>query len=244
MEESDSTPRMTVWEHIRELRGVLIWCLAFLVIGVGITAFFAEWILDVLLLPLENLEAQVKLHTFSPPEIIVIYLKISLIGGIIISSPFLMWSIMSFVMPGLTRREQRMIVPAGMAGLFLFLMGVLFTYYVVLPVSLKFLWEFNLAFDVAPLWRINYYLSFVLSLCLVFGLTFELPLVVTILAQMGIASPAFLRQKRPYVIVALVSLSALLTPPDVITQLLMSIPVWLLFELSILLAVLVYPYEH
>lgn len=245
-EEPAQTDRakMTVWEHISELRGVLIWCGLFLAIGVGVTAVFAQPIFRILLAPLRDIQGDVVLHTFSPPEVVVIYLKLSFVGGLVLSSPFLLWFILGFVIPGLKKREKRMILPAGAAGLFLFLLGVLFTYYIVLPVSLEFLWEFNRHFGLTPQWRINYYLSFVLGLCAVFGLTFELPLVVTILAQIGIASPEFLRQKRSYVIVALVILSALLTPPDVITQLMMTIPVWLLYELSILLAGLVYPYEH
>lgn len=235
---------MTVWGHIRELRGVLIWCLVFLAGGIGATAVYARYIFELLLDPLRRIQGDVVLHTFSPPEVVVIYLKLSFFGGLVVSSPFLLWFILGFVMPGLTKREKRMILPAGVAGLVLFFLGVLFTYFVVLPVSLKFLWEFNQYFGLTPQWRINYYLSFVLGLCGVFGLTFELPLVVTILAQLGIASPEFLRQKRSYVIVGLVILSALLTPPDVITQLMMALPVWLLYESSILLAGLVYPYEH
>lgn len=243
MSNAGTESTMTFWEHLRELRGVLIWCVVFLVIGVGVTALFARTIFDLLLLPLQDI-GEVRLHTFSPPEIIVIYLKISFFGGLILSSPFLLWSILGFVIPGLKERERRMILPAGAAGLFLFLLGILFTYYVVLPVSLQFLWEFNMSFDITPQWRINYYLSFVLGLCAIFGLTFELPLVITILAQIGVASPAFLRHKRPHVIVGLVVLSALVTPPDVITQVLMAVPLWLLYEISILLAALVYPHDH
>lgn len=235
--------KMSVWEHIRELRGVIIWCTIFLVLGVGVTAVFARRIFDLLLVPLQEI-GEVKLHTFSPPEIFVMYLKVSFVGGLVLSSPFLLWSILSFVMPGLTKQERRMILPAGIAGLFLFLLGVLFTYFVVLPVSLHFLWNFNLAFGITPQWRINYYLSFVLGLCAIFGITFELPLVITLLAQIGVASPEFLRQKRPHVIVGLVALSALVTPPDIVTQLLMAGPLWLLYEISILLANLVYPGDH
>lgn len=236
--------KMSVWEHIRELRGVLIWCLIFWVLGVGIVAVFSSTIFHLLLRPIRYLDVSVQLHTFSPPEIVVIYLKISLIGGIILSSPFWLWSVLSFVLPGLTRREERMLLPAGAAGLFLFVLGVLFTYFIVLPITLEFLWEFNESFNISPQWRINYYLSFVIGLCAVFGLMFELPLLVTILAQLGLASPAFLRHQRPYVIVGIVALSALLTPPDVVTQLLLSAPLWLLYELSIFLAVLVYPHDH
>jgi sec-independent protein translocase protein TatC len=243
-EPEDPQRRMTVWEHLRELRGILIWCVVFLVIGVGTTALFAGRIFDLLLVPLRSTVGSVELHTFGPAEIVVIYLKISFLGGLILSSPFLLWGLLSFVIPGLTDREQRMILPATIAGMFLFLMGILFAYYVVLPISLKFLWEFNLNFNITPQWRIDNYLSFVLRLCGVFGLMFELPLVITMLAQIGVASPAFLRQKRSYVIVGLVTLSAILTPPDVITQLLMTIPLYLLYEVSILLATLVYPYEH
>jgi sec-independent protein translocase protein TatC len=243
MDFTDEEKKMTIWEHLQELRGVLIWCLLFLAIGVGVTAVFAHRIFDLLLLPLQRIE-EVKLHTFSPPEIIVIYLKLSLVGGLVLSSPFLLWFILRFVMPGLREREQRMILPASLAGLFLFILGVLFTYFVVLPISLEFLWNFNTAFDITPQWRINYYLSFVLGLCAIFGITFELPLIITLLAQIGVASPEFLRQKRPHVIVGLVALSALVTPPDVITQILMAGPLWLLYEISILLASLVYPGDH
>ncbi|MFB6345333.1 MAG: twin-arginine translocase subunit TatC [bacterium] len=235
---------MTVWEHIRELRGVLIWCFVFLGLGVGATAVYARRIFFLLVEPLRKYQGDVVLHTFSPPEVVVIYLKLSFVGGLILSSPFLLWFILQFVLPGLTKTEKRMILPAGAAGLLLFALGVLFTYLVVLPVSLRFLWNFNEYFGLTPQWRINYYLSFVLGLCAVFGLTFELPLVVTVLARIGIASPAFLRQKRGYFIVVLVIGAALLTPPDVITQLMMVIPVWLLYEISIFLAALVYTHEH
>ncbi len=240
----DPERTMTVWEHLRELRGVIIWCLVFLVLGVGVTAVFAVRIFNILLVPLKSTVGEVQLHTFGPPEIVVIYLKISLLGGLVLSSPFWLWGVLSFVVPGLTDREQRMILPAGGAGLFLFLTGVLFTYYIVLPVALRFLWEFNKTFEVNPVWRIDNYINFVLRLCGGFGLMFELPLVITLLAQIGIASPEFLRQKRAYVIVSLLGLSALLTPPDVITQLLMTLPLYCLYEMSILLAKLVYPYDH
>lgn len=246
MEETktlDST-RMTVWEHLRELRSVLIWVLVFATVGVALTAIMADDILYFLLRPLDGIPAEVSLHTFSPPEIIVIYLKISLLGGLILSSPFWLWAVLQFVIPGLNVREKRMLLPVTGAGLILFLCGILFTYFVVLPVSLEFLWTMNQSFAVTPHWRLNHYLSFVLTLSCVFGIAFELPLVVTVLAQLGIASPEFLRQKRPHVIVALVVGAALLTPPDVVTQLLLSLPLWLLYEISILMAMLLYPYEH
>lgn len=235
---------MTVWEHLRELRSVVIGCLLFMGAGIAVTAYFGRPIFKLLLKPLKDITGEVSLYTFSPPEVIILYLKLSLIGGLVLSSPFLLGLIIQFVMPGLKEKERKLIIPAGFFGITLFLSGVLFTYYLVLPITLDFLLEFNKSFGLNPQWRINYYLNFVITLCSVFGIAFELPLVVTILARLGIASPEFLRQKRSYVIVGLVVTSALLTPPDVITQLLLTVPLWILYELSILLARVVYPYEH
>lgn len=232
---------MTIWGHFRELRSVLIWCTGFLAAGVAVTAYFARWIFNVLLFPLQGIQTGIQLYSFSPPEIIILYLKITLAGGFVLSSPFLLWQVLGFVLPGLKSRERAMLLPAGIAGLGLFLVGVLFAYAVVLPVALKFLWQFNLNWGIEPQWRINYYVSFVLALCLAFGVSFELPLVVTILARLGIASPPFLRQYRGYVIVGLFTVAAVLTPPDVITQLLLALPLWLLYEVSIVMAGLVYP---
>lgn len=232
---------MTVWEHFGELRSVLLWSVGFLAAGVVVAAVFAKWIFQFLLRPLSGIQGEILLYTFSPPEVIILYLKITLVGGAVLSSPLLLWKFLGFVLPGLKKRERRMIFPASLAGGVLFLVGAVFAYLVVLPVALQFLWAFNLAWGLEPHWRINHYVSFVLALCVSFGLSFELPLVVTVLARFGLASPAFLRHYRGYVIVGLFSMAALLTPPDVITQLLLALPLWLLYELSILLAGLVYP---
>lgn len=241
-ETDDDATTMTVGEHLGELRSVLIWSVGFLVGGVVVAAVFARRIFRLLLHPLSGIQAEeMILYTFSPPEVIILYLKITLVGGFVLSSPLLLWKFLGFVLPGLRERERAMILPASLAGGFLFLVGVTFAYLVVLPVALRFLWTFNLAWGLEPHWRINHYVSFVLALCVAFGFSFELPLVVTILARMGLASPAFLRQYRGYVIVGLFSLAALLTPPDVITQLLLALPLWLLYEISIVMAGLVYP---
>jgi len=232
---------MTLGEHFGALRSALLWSVGFLIGGVALAAYFAEWIFRVLLLPLRSVRGEVLLYTFSPPEIIILYLKITLVGGLVVSSPLLLWKMLGFVLPGLTTRERAMILPATLAGAVLFMIGVVFAYLVVLPVALQFLWHFNFAWGLEPHWRINHYVSFVLALCVSFGFSFELPLVVTVLARLGIASPAFLRQYRGWVIVGLFTVAALLTPPDVITQLLLALPLWLLYELSILMAGVVYP---
>jgi len=240
----DDEARMTVWEHIDELRSVLIYSTIYGVIGIAGVAVFARRLYQVIIAPLESLQDQTQLYTYSPPEAFVIYLKISLIGGLILASPFILWQALKFILPGLKPSEKRWILPVFLVGFLLFSTGVIFGHYLVIPLALDFLWEFNKYWGLEPLWRVGNYINFVLALYAVFGIFFEMPLVVTIFARLGVASPEFLRQKRKYAIISLVAGSAILTPPDVITQVLLAIPLWILYEISILMAVLVYPHER
>lgn len=232
---------MSIWGHIGELRSVLLRSLASLAIGVVGISFWARPLYDLIVKPLHDYQPDAQLVTHSPPEAFVVYLKISLLGGFVLVSPFILWQVLNFVLPGLKPAEKRWAVPGLLIGLLLFCSGVVFAYTLVVPLALRFLWEFNAYLGMEPFWRVGFYINFILSLFAVFGVMFELPLVVTIFARLGVASPEFLRQKRKYAIVGLVGLSAVITPPDVITQILLAVPLILLYEVSILLAKLVYP---
>ncbi|MFB6355424.1 MAG: twin-arginine translocase subunit TatC [bacterium] len=245
MERADFTEaRMSVWDHLDELRSTLIWSLSWWAGGTLFTAIFARRLFQWLLRPLHQVSADLTLHTFSPPEAFITYLKITLIGGFVLASPMVVFHLLQFVIPGLKPVEKKQVLPVVFSGFLLFAVGVLFAYYLVVPLALDFLWEFNQSWQLEPRWRLGYYLSFVMSLCLVFGAAFELPLVITVLARIGLASPAFLRHQRKYVVVGLFAASAIITPPDVITQVLLAVPMWLLYEISILMAWMVYPGDH
>jgi sec-independent protein translocase protein TatC len=242
--EGGGGKRMSVWEHISELRQVLIRSLLAVAIGLVAVSIYARTLYEYLLRPLRTMVGEDTLYTHSPPEAFVIYLKIALAGALVLASPIILREILRFVTPGLKPAEKRWILPVLIGGMLLFVLGALFSYFVVVPLALEFLWEFNQDWGMEPLWRAGYYLNFILALFFVFGIAFELPLVVTVLARIGIASPEFLRQQRKYAIVGLVALGAVLTPPDVITQILLALPLWILYEISILMAVLVYPHDH
>lgn len=232
---------MSIWSHIEELRYVIVYSLVFVGIGVIGVSIFAHDLYLLLLEPLKDFQSDAQLVTHSPPEAFVIYLKISLLGGLVLASPFIIWQVLKFITPGLKPAEKRWAIPGLLVGLILFAAGVVFAHLLVVPLALRFLWDFNISWGIQPLWRVQYYFSFILTLFAVFGSMFELPLLVTIFARLGVASPEFLRQKRKYAIVILVGLSAVLTPPDLVTQILLSLPMWVLYEISILLAQLVYP---
>lgn len=236
--------RMSFWDHLGELRGVLIRSLVALIPGLAVTTYWSRTIFDWLVRPLARVQDATPLYTFSPPEAIFLYLKITILGAIVLSSPYWIVEVIRFVSPALRDHERRMLYPAGVGGLVLFLTGIGFAYYLVMPLALEFLWEFNQFWGLEPHWRIDYYMDFALMVLLVFGVAFELPLLVTILARVGVASPAFLRQYRPHAIVLFVALSAIITPPDLITQLFLAGPLWLLYEISIVLARYVYPDQH
>jgi len=237
----ESERRMSIWSHIEELRSVIVYSLVFVGIGVLGVSVFAHDLYILLLQPLKDFQPDAQLVTHSPPEAFVIYLKIALLGGLVLASPFVIWQILRFITPGLKSAEKRWTIPGLVVGLILFAGGVLFAHVLVVPLALRFLWNFNVNWGIEPLWRVQYYFSFILTLFAVFGSMFELPLLVTIFARLGVASPEFLRQKRKYAIVLLVGLAAVLTPPDVVTQILLSVPLWILYEISILLAKLAYP---
>ncbi len=235
---------MAFWDHVGELRGMLIRSGLATIPALAVVIYFSRTIFDWLLLPLQRIQESTPLYTFSPPEAIFLYLKITFVGALILSSPYWLGELVRFIQPALKRGERRLLYPVGTAGLGLFVAGLSFAYFVVLPLALKYLWEFNRFWGLEPHWRIEYYIDFALIILVVFGAAFELPLVLTVLARMGIASPAYLRHLRPYAVVAFVGFAALLTPPDVITQIMLAGPLWLLYEASIWLAVLVYPDEH
>jgi len=162
-------------------------------------------------------------------------LKVTLMGGFLVALPYVLYQAWAFVAPGLYQHEKRLAVPVIVSSFFFFLVGMAFAYFVVFPVAFGFFVGYTPP-GVQMMTDIDKYLSFVLTMFLAFGLTFETPVVVVVLVRMGVVSLEKLKAARGYVIVGAFVIGAIFTPPDVISQLLLAIPLWLLYEVGLFLA--------
>ncbi len=176
------------------------------------------------------------MEVFQPYEALVLTLKLAFFAGLVLSFPLVTFFIAQFVLPGLRQVEKQVIFPSLFVGFFLFLLGAFFAFRVGLPLALDFLAQYTLERGIEPGWRIGYYIKFVTQVTLVFGLAFELPVVVMSLVSLGLLTYRTMRDSRAYAIVILMVLSAFLTPPDPMTLLLLSVPLVLLYEICIWLA--------
>ncbi|MEO0446226.1 MAG: twin-arginine translocase subunit TatC [Verrucomicrobiota bacterium] len=176
--------------------------------------------------------------TFQPAEGLVLVFKLVFFAGIILTIPFLIIFIMEFVLPGLRQAEKKAVFPALFGAVVLFLVGGAFAFRVGLPFALRFLTEWNYDHGMMPEWRIGYYMTFVTQVTLVFGLAFQLPVIVLVLVKLELLTYRSMRDSRSYAIVILLCIAALITPPDPITLLLLGGPLILLYEICIGLAYL------
>ncbi|HYR01051.1 MAG TPA: twin-arginine translocase subunit TatC, partial [Casimicrobiaceae bacterium] len=162
-------------------------------------------------------------------------LKVTLVVALLIALPYVLWQAWAFVAPGLYQHERRLALPVIVSSFLCFVAGMAFAYFVVFPIAFKFFASYAPE-GVTMMTDIDKYLSFVLTMFIAFGVTFETPVVVIVLVRFGIVPLAKLRAMRPYMIVGAFVVGAVFTPPDVVSQLLLAVPLWLLFELGLLLA--------
>jgi sec-independent protein translocase protein TatC len=167
------------------------------------------------------------------PEAFFTYLKVSFLAGLLLASPVILYQFWMFVAPGLYQRERRVLLPIVFLSTLFFLGGALFGYFVVFPWGFQFFLGFATE-TIRPLPSMREYLSFSAKLLLAFGIVFEMPLVLTAMARLGIVSVGFLKKNRKYAILLFFTGAAILTPPDVITQIMMALPLMLLYEVSII----------
>ncbi len=176
------------------------------------------------------------MEVFQPYEALVLTLKLAFFAGLVLSFPLVMFFVAQFVLPGLRQVEKKVVFPSLGVGFVLFLVGATFAFCVGLPLALDFLAQYTLERRIEPGWRIGYYIKFVTQVTLVFGLAFELPVVVMALVKLDLLTYRTMRDSRAYAIVILMVLSAFLTPPDPMTLMLLSVPLVLLYEVCIWLA--------
>lgn len=224
---------MTVLEHLSELRKRFI-------ISAG--AFLAASIISFTRIDLVRRFITAPLGDFkliylSPPEALTANLRLAFVAGAALASPLLIWQLAAFLSPAFTRREKRFFFFIVFGICFLFAAGVVFAYSVVFPFTLHFFLQFASA-DLEPRFTISEYISFALSLHIAFGLVFQLPLLSWALGRMGVVSAKFLRRNRKYAILVMLVIAAIITPPDVISQIIMVVPLLLLYEIGVIMVVI------
>lgn len=231
--------RLTLAGHLEELRRRLGIALAALLIGVGVSLSRVEWIVQWLRRPAGELLP--PFAYFSPVEPLLAYVRVAVLGGLALAMPAILLQLWGFVRPGLSTRERSLGLTFIGWGSVQFLAGAAFAYYGLLPVSLRVLLGIGRDF-LEPVLSIDRYLAFVTALLFWCGIVFELPVVLWVLARIGIVTPAWLAHQRPYAILILVIIAAVVTPTtDPVSLFLMAGPLVLLYELSILLARLAVP---
>jgi|GEM_PF-29186 len=223
---------MPFLDHLEELRWRLIKSIAAIFVGAIIVYFFGEYVLHLLVRPYKNVAESTTLIFLQPTGGFMIYLEIGLFGGIVLALPIIFYQLWLFIAPGLYERERSWVLAIIFVSTLSFMIGALFAYFVMIPIALKFLLTFESELLSASL-TIQEYLSFVLTLLFVAGMIFEMPLVAFFLTKIGLLTPKFMREKRRYGIVIILILAAILTPPDLMTQLLLAVPLILLYEISI-----------
>ena len=224
---------MTVIEHLEELRRVLIISFIALAVGAVIGFLVSGFVLDLVLHPIRSVIGNSKLYVTAPVDKFLLYFKLGFFTGFILASPVILWQVWTFVAPGLHRNERRFAVGFVGSAVLLFVMGILFAFF-AMPIALRFLIGFGTA-DISYLPLVNNYINFVLLLIVIFGITFELPLAMTMLGLAGIVSRQLLTRNRFKFWLGIFAGSNIVTPgADPVTPMLLCIPLIILFEIGIL----------
>ncbi|MFW6415407.1 MAG: twin-arginine translocase subunit TatC [Thermodesulfobacteriota bacterium] len=229
---------MGLIEHLEDLRSKLMKAIIAAFLGMLACFVFSEKLFDWLMLPLYRAlpEGSTMIYT-APPEAFFTYLKVSLVAGIFLTSPYIFYQIWLFVKPGLYSHEQKYIYPISFCSALLFVVGAIFGYFVIFPYAYKFFMGFADVY-IMPNITMKEGFSFALTLLLAFGIVFELPLVIFFLARLGLVTSKTLRKQRKYALIIAFMLAAFLTPPDLFTQVFMAGPLIILYEIGIWIAVM------
>ncbi len=229
-------------DHLEDLRWMIIKIAVTLVAGMMLCFFFRDQLVAIVREPLSQIDPDTaaRLQVLSVIEPFMISLKIAFYAGIILTFPILLFHIARFVIPALTMQEKKLIFPAIFVGFGLFILGVSFCYFWILPGTLEFFFDYSKDMGVQPNWRAGDYFSFVTQILIAFGLAFELPVAVLALNYLGLVTAAFLRRTRMFAYVLVLVFAAVIAPtPDPFVFLALGIPMCILYEACIWLAVLV-----
>ena len=227
--EDEDESSMTLIRHLEELRTRIIKSLLAVAVGSGISYYYIEEIMHYITMP------SGKLYYLQPAEAFFTYIKIAVFAGFLLALPIVFYQIWRFVLPALTVREKTIIALLVPTSVILFFSGLAFSFFLVLPAAMQFFVGFSTA-DLQPMFSLNQYFSFVMSFILPFGAVFELPLVVVVMAKLGLISSAFLMKKQRIMLFLAFVVGAIVSPtPDIFTQSMIAIPLFLLYEVSYLI---------
>jgi sec-independent protein translocase protein TatC len=234
-------PQETFISHLVELRDRLLRAIIAVVVLTLVMIPWAKEIYAVLAKPLlAALPAGATMIATDVTGTFLVPLKVTLMTGFVVALPYVLYQAWAFVAPGLYQHEKRLALPVIVTSFLFFLVGMSFAYFVVFPVAFGFFASYAPT-GVQMMTDIDKYLSFVLTMFLAFGLTFETPVIVVVLVRLGIVGLDKLKAARPYIVVGAFVIGAIFTPPDVISQLLLAIPLWLLYEVGLFIARFVSP---
>jgi sec-independent protein translocase protein TatC len=239
MEKKRTDPdSLTLIGHLDELRVRIFYCIGFVVAAAFLSISFSKQIIEFLKIPASNIIPD--FIVLKPTEVISVYIKVSLVAGIIIASPALFYQFWKFIRPVIEKRLQSGIIKWVISAAILFFIGTLFMYEIVLPFGLNFLMKMTEGIA-TPMITLNAYISFVLAIIFIGGVIFEIPVISGILTSAGIITPFFMRKKRKEAVFFLFLIAAVITPTvDIFNMLLFALPMILLYEASIIVSMVIY----
>jgi sec-independent protein translocase protein TatC len=249
LSKSDATPvvsprekAMGFWEHLEELRGTIVKSLIVFIVFAALIGYFATEFNQLLLWPLHFVakdypELSTKLGTLSIMEVFNMIIQLCVFGGLMLAAPFILFFVGQFVAPALTEREMKAVLPLCVSAMFLFLIGAAFSFFLLMPSTIRVAIELNNAFDLENRWTAGNYFTTLTWLVLGSGGVFEFPLIIVLLVWLGIMTTAFLRKYRRHAIVVIFIIAAIVTPtPDPVTQTLFAGPLYALYEIAIVVS--------
>ena len=229
---------MSLGDHLEELRSRLILTTLGIFAGLILCLFFGKFLIGLLATPFEkatnSTDVLRHLQTIQPAEGFLMYIKVCLVFGLLITSPWVFWQIWAFVSSGLYRHERKFVHTAAPISALLFITGAIFFLVIIAPLAMGFFIAFNERLSLASNWTFQSYINMILTLTLVFGVAFQMPIAIVFAQIMGLISIDALAKARKFVILGLFIVAAMATPPDVISQIALAVPLYVLFEGSIL----------
>jgi sec-independent protein translocase protein TatC len=240
------TPTMTFWDHLDELRSVIIRTMVVTVVAAAVAFCLKEQLFDIVLAPRSSDFITYRLMGVEPfsihlmntglTEQFMIHLKTAMYAGVLVALPYIVYLLFGFISPALYDNERKYATLLCTSGYLMFMLGTLLNYFLIFPLTVKFLGTYQVSPDVANMLTLQSYMDTMLMMNLVMGIIFELPVVSWILGRMGLINAQMMRAMRRHAVVAILVVAAIITPTtDAFTLFIVALPIWLLYELSILI---------